>query len=114
MTDLLPTPEGYPIKLVRDDTPLIINTSGRPGELFYRRLHIEEAMKHLKLKLSEEVAEYLLADGEGIDELVDIHAVVESLAWHLGVDLDERLAEDERGTFRRPMMMYGRHPEFDT
>jgi hypothetical protein len=32
---LQPAPGGYPIKLVRDRTPAIINASGEPGALFY-------------------------------------------------------------------------------
>jgi predicted house-cleaning noncanonical NTP pyrophosphatase (MazG superfamily) len=69
----------------------------------------------LRLKLGEEVAEYLV-DG-GLDELLDVVAVVEGLAW-IGhqltlAQLVERARRDERGGFLAGRVMYGHHPEFD-
>ena len=112
MTILKPRPEGYPIKLVRDFTPEIINNTGEPGELFYAEPPKELVIPFLKRKLSEEVTEYLI-DG-GVDELSDILAVVVALAREHGVnDLDRVMRDDPRGGFYRPVMMLGRHKEFD-
>jgi len=113
VTELRPAPNGYPIKLVRDNTPRIINGSGEPGELFYGEIPDDrDRQRWLKKKLAEEVAEYLLEGG--LEELIDIYAVVESLAqWHGIRDLRRIAHNDPRGLFDSGMMMYGRHPEFD-
>ena len=112
-----PSPHGYPIKLVRDGTPDILNASGDPGDLWYQRLEVgdsEMRIRLLRLKLTEEVGEFLV-DG-GIDELSDVLAVVEGLAATYGLSLDELTAkfrDDPRGGFLTAVVMYGRHPEFD-
>lgn len=112
----MPAPDGYPIKLVRDGTPQILNASGEPGDLFYSTdgRASAERWRWLKLKLSEEVGEYLV-DG-GSDELVDVIAVIDALASAHGCSLAElvdRFESSERGGFRHGVMMYGRHEEFD-
>jgi predicted house-cleaning noncanonical NTP pyrophosphatase (MazG superfamily) len=111
--DLKPAPTGYPIKLVRDGTPEVLNGSGEPGELFYGPLR-GDRMRWLRLKLAEEAGEYLV-DG-GIEELADVLAVVTALSEAHGVRFSEllaRAAQHPRGGFADAVMMYGRHPEFD-
>lgn len=113
---LTPAPGGYPIKLVRDNTPAIINTSGEPGALWYGPLPSgADHGRLLRLKLAEEVGEYLVDGGWG--ELRDVLAVVCALAvveHASNIDvLREALANDPRGGFIRGVVMYGRHPEYD-
>lgn len=109
---LSPAPNGYPIKLVRDFTAAIINSSGEPGDLWYGPLpEGEDAGKWLIKKLVEEVAEFVAEPGER--ELVDVYAVVDAIAARMGWDLAEAHLNDARGGFRDVVMMYGRHPEFD-
>lgn len=117
MTDLTPAPGGYPIKLVRDGTAAMINSTGEPGELFYEPLdHHGEIGWWLKHKLNEEVGEFLMLGPDriaNVRELLDVYAVVVALAQHWKVDLAEGLAEHPRGGFTDHIMMRGRHPEFD-
>lgn len=107
--------DGYPIKLVRDMTPNVINASGEPGELFYARLPLtQDRVMWLQRKLGEEVTEYLL-DG-GFNELLDVVAVVQALVESHGRTFEYALSQvnrHRRGGFGLAMMMYGRHPEFD-
>lgn len=118
MTDLArpmePHADGYPIKLVRDNTPAIINSTGDPGDLFYRTIPVEERLPWLKKKLGEEVLEYLV-DG-GVEELQNVLAVCASLCRLEGktmVQMLDAVVEDPRGIFSEGVMMYGLHPEFD-
>lgn len=113
ISDLTPAPSGYPIKLVRDGTAAVINESGEPGELFYGPLRAN-GMRWLRLKLAEELGEYLV-DG-GFDELCDVLAVVAALCVEHGRSFDYALAQvaqHPRGGFKNQIMMYGRHAEFD-
>lgn len=115
MSPLTPAPAGYPIKLVRDLTPSILNSTGDPGDLWYGPIpEGTDPMRWLRLKLVEEAGEYLV-DGT-IDELADLVAVVDALARLHGSSLDEvldRAVNHDRGGFHAQVMMYGRHPEFD-
>lgn len=114
MTDLRPAPKGYPIKLVRDKTPDILNGTGKPGELFYDNLPPDDVAPWLRMKLMEEAAEYLVAPA--VDELADVLAVVQGLARCHGLNFHElcNVADrDPRGGFLTGRMMRGRHPEFD-
>lgn len=115
MAELTPAPQGYPIKLVRDRTPMIVNATGKPGELWYGSAPREDVVRGLRLKLAEEVGEYLVDGGE--QELADIMAVVEALAGHAhGLPLSgllDTVRDDPRGGFLAGVMMYGRHAEFD-
>lgn len=111
MTKLTPAPNGYAIKLVRDRTPEILNASGVPGELWYGPCPDGMDKYFLKLKLAEEVAEFLLNGGS--DELSDVYAVLMGLGKVLGVDLAAIAAADERGGFEECVMMFGLHDEFD-
>lgn len=112
--DLRPAPTGYPIKLVRDGTPAVLNGSGEPGELWYGSVEEEDRMRWLRLKLAEELGEYLV-DG-GLDELADALAVIAALAVEHGTTLSSLVEGAEthpRGGFSAGVMMLGRHPEFD-
>lgn len=112
MTELKPRPDGYPIKLVRDGTPGIINSTGEPGDLFYEILEDrKEYMEALYRKLGEEVTEFLLT--KGAEELVDVYEVVRTIGNAYGVELEWAADQDPRGGFKFGVMMYGRHPEFD-
>lgn len=112
---LTPAPDGYPIKLVRDRTAEVINSSKVPGDLFYARLDEDADLgEWLRKKLGEEVLEYVVAPG--VDELADVLAVVEALAATHGHSLDALVQierGDPRGGFLNGVMMYGHHPEFD-
>jgi predicted house-cleaning noncanonical NTP pyrophosphatase (MazG superfamily) len=116
MSALQPAPNGYPIKLVRDRTPAIINASGEPGALFYdtEDLPPAERWPWLRRKLIEECAEYV--ESHAVAELADVLAVIEGLAVVHGMTLDELAAlaaQDERGGFLHGRMMRGHHAEFD-
>jgi predicted house-cleaning noncanonical NTP pyrophosphatase (MazG superfamily) len=107
-----PHPQGYPIKLVRDRTPEIINASGEPGQLFYAPLDGDK-LPWLKKKLGEEVMEYF-TDG-GVNELADVAVALNELALQHGHSMDSLLSlgHGGRGGFASGFMMYGRHPEYD-
>ena len=116
MTILTPAPKGYPIKIVRDRTPEIINKTREPGKLWYERapegLFDPKLLKALRQKLIEEVGEYLL--GGSTNELVDVYAVIIGLAYQHGINnIDRMYHDDPRGGFFDGVMMYGRHKEFD-
>ncbi|WP_078427525.1 nucleoside triphosphate pyrophosphohydrolase [Alkalihalobacterium alkalinitrilicum] len=66
-------------KLVRDKIPEIIGDSGRAYNI--RTLIEAEYVKELKLKLGEEVEEYLRAtqDRQSLEELADIIEIIHSL-----------------------------------
>lgn len=108
-----PAPNGYAIKLVRDRTATIINASGEPGELWYGDSG-EDVTRLLRLKLAEEVGEYLV-DG-GRSELRDVLAVIEALCDRHDATLEGEITlmrADPRGGFLTGQVMYGRHKEFD-
>lgn len=113
MNDLTPAPKGYPIKLVWDKTPAILNSTGKPGTLWYGPCE-GDLGRLLRKKLGEEVTEYLV-DG-GLGELRDVLSVVAALAKVHGSDLEELTAlskADPRGPIESGVMMYGHHEEFD-
>lgn len=87
-------------KLVRDRIPELIAASG--GQPQTRVARGEEYLALLRLKLLEEVQEFLDSDDAG--ELVDVIEVVYALARHKGVEpesLEElrEVKERERGGF---------------
>jgi predicted house-cleaning noncanonical NTP pyrophosphatase (MazG superfamily) len=102
---------GYVIKLVRDNTPDIINSSGEPGDLFYRQGEPMEVWPCLLAKVGEETTEFLLS--QTTYELVDLYVAVKACADYMGVDLDDEAAKDERGGFSKGILMCGYHKEFD-
>jgi predicted house-cleaning noncanonical NTP pyrophosphatase (MazG superfamily) len=114
VSDLTPAPRGYPIKLVRDRTPQIINATGKPGALFYDHIEPAQRARWLRRKLIEEAVEYM--DSCEVDELADVLAVVEGLAATHELTLADLIARknaDPRGGFLTGVMMRGHHPEFD-
>lgn len=87
-------------KLVRDRVPELIRAGG--GEPNTRTAHEAEYPALLRVKLLEEVQEFL--DSDDADELVDVIEVVYAIAREKGVDVKqlERLRaakETERGSF---------------
>lgn len=102
---------GYPIKLVRDH---IGERLGNDGTITYEPIHDEAVhVGLLRRKLVEEAVEYLT--DPSIAELADVLEAVWSLA---AVDLKapfevvERRAKtkrQERGGFKRGMVMVGHH-----
>lgn len=112
---LSPAPKGYPIKLVRDRTPEIINFSGEPGDLFYAPFDGKDSERYawLRKKLLEEVGEFLI-DG-GLSELADVVVVIEAIAALQGTTIEALgvHGRGDRGGFTQAVMMYGRHPEYD-
>lgn len=107
---------GYPIKMVRDAVPTVVNPSGEPGDLFYDLLPAgEDRGPWLRRKLHEEAAEY--CEDRGLDELVQVLQVVEALAADQhGVSLGhliKKAREEPRGAYLSGMMMYGHHAETD-
>jgi predicted house-cleaning noncanonical NTP pyrophosphatase (MazG superfamily) len=119
MTELIPAPAGYAIKLVRDNTPAIINSTGEPGELFYRELDLTTAdgwgeyLERLVEKIGEETTEVLMSNGQSEDEIVDLYIAVMALVDANEIDLVGALIDDKRGGFAKGVVMYGRHKEFD-
>lgn len=108
-------PKAYPIKLVRDGTPDIVNASGKPGSLLFAGASPSARHALLQKKLMEEVAEYLV-DG-GVDELRDVLFVVAQLArsrHHVSLgELVNSMGADPRGGFSRFIVMVGLHGEYD-
>ena len=93
-------------KLVRDRIPEIIRQNG--SECDTRTLDQHEFQHHLKIKLKEEVAEYL--DSDSVDELADIMEVLHALAAVHGVDAGEleRLRQEKaeaRGGFQERILL---------
>ena len=91
-------------KLVRDKIPEIIKTTGRSCRT--RMLDSEEHLQALRVKLLEEVGEFLDTErtAESVEELADILEIVFALAQKFGADEDELLEireakRDERGGF---------------
>lgn len=111
---LQPAPDGYPIKLVRDRTAAIVNPSGEPGSLWYGGAQKSDYVRLLRLKLAEEVGEFLV-DGS-VAELQDVQAVIDALVRAQGMTADEfraRVDADPRGGFFDGIIMLGRHGEYD-
>jgi predicted house-cleaning noncanonical NTP pyrophosphatase (MazG superfamily) len=111
VSGLIPAPTGYPIKLVRDRTPDVLNASGKPGDLWYGDCPPERVGYFLRLKLAEEVGEFLV--GGEANELADVLAVVYALANHEGWPIEQIEHKHPRGGFAHAVMMFGRHDEFD-
>lgn len=72
-------------KLVRDNIPQIIQSSGKKCQT--RVLSADEYLKHLDAKLHEELCEYLQS-GE-IEELTDIIEVIRALVVAKGYTLEQ-------------------------
>ncbi|WP_373897310.1 phosphoribosyl-ATP pyrophosphohydrolase [Haloimpatiens sp. FM7315] len=98
-------------KLVRDNIPSIIKSSGRSCHT-----HIaskDEYMERLENKLQEETLEFLEAknkEGENLEELADIMEVVFALANALGYSEEELIKKrqdkfNERGGFKEGIVL---------
>lgn len=93
---------AYPIKLVRD------RPEGVGDLLFFQQAPVEDRLTWLKLKLQEEVGEYLLNPVTA--ELEDVYAVVMALGHYMGLDsthLEDALRNSRRGGFYNGLVMWG-------
>lgn len=93
-------------KLVRDNIPTIIEASG--ARCTYRVLNDEEFYKALKVKLEEEVTEFLESDDPS--ELIDIYEVLLAFLECSDISLDTflRAAEHKRngnGAFKNKIFL---------
>ncbi|MGO4890420.1 phosphoribosyl-ATP pyrophosphohydrolase [Anaerobacillus sp. MEB173] len=92
-------------KLVRDKIPVIIENSGKSYQT--KILDQTEYIKELKIKLGEEVEEYLEAanDSQALEELADIMEIIHTLTTVHGSSIEEVEAirtkkAEERGGFQ--------------
>ncbi|MFY1677386.1 nucleoside triphosphate pyrophosphohydrolase [Streptomyces sp. WMMC905] len=98
-------------KLVRDLIPEIIRQSGRQPLIY--TADVDEYGRRLRLKLQEEVDEFLEADSStSTEELADILEVVYALAHELGMSPQQletvRLYKAaERGGFKKRIVWTG-------
>ncbi|MEB1809582.1 MAG: nucleoside triphosphate pyrophosphohydrolase [Bacillaceae bacterium] len=97
-------------KLVRDKIPAIIQATGKG----YRTRPLDEVeyIKELKIKLSEEMAEYHEAqtDGQALEELADVLEIMHSLATVHGASFEEveairKKKAEERGGFQEKIFL---------
>lgn len=92
----------YPIKLVRDFVPDMVNNR---GDVYFGPLpEDEDPEKWLIKKLVEEVAEFVADPTD--KELLDIYAVVDAFASRRRLDLDRMHRDDPRGGFHDMVVMY--------
>ena len=89
-------------KLVRDKIPEIIEQKG--GKYKIRLANDQEYWNKLKVKLTEEVSEFL--ESENHKEIADILEVLQASAEHKGLEWHAVLATqkkkfDERGEFKK-------------
>jgi len=96
----------YYNKLIRDKIPEIIERSGRRPII--EVLDDEAYKKHLDIKLSEELQEYL-NDGN-INELADLVEVVYAILKYKGIEPDvfeqiRRKKAEERGSFDKRLLL---------
>ncbi len=93
-------------KLVRDKIPEIIEQKG--GKYKIRLAGSEEYWNKLKVKLTEEVAEFL--ESESHEEIADVLEVLQAAAEHKGYEWHTVLAtqkkkSDERGGFKKRIIL---------
>ncbi|WP_216830319.1 nucleoside triphosphate pyrophosphohydrolase [Alkalihalobacterium elongatum] len=97
-------------KLVRDKIPAIIEAAGKG----YRTKQLDdvEYIKELKIKLTEEMAEYqeVQTDGQAIEELADVLEIIHSLATVHGANIEEveairKKKAEERGGFQEKIFL---------
>ena len=92
-------------KLVRDRIPEIIEATGVKPQV--RPLEGDELFDALIEKLGEEAAELRAAkDSERVEELADVLEVIDALAAHLGISLQEarqtaEIKRAQRGGFEQ-------------
>ena len=93
-------------KLVRDKIPEIIEQKG--GTYKIRLAGSEEYWNKLKVKLTEEVAEFL--ESENHEEIADILEVLQAAAEHKGYEwhavlTTQKKKADERGGFKKRIIL---------
>lgn len=102
-------------KLIRDKIPEIIEASGKKCKI--RILDEVEYKGHLKLKLQEELDEYV--ESENIEELADLFEVMKSILDLEKVSLEEfykmvNSKREKRGGFEERLLLIevtGEHKE---
>ncbi|MDP5275991.1 nucleoside triphosphate pyrophosphohydrolase [Chengkuizengella axinellae] len=97
-------------KLVRDLIPDIISNTGK--KYHTRVLNESEFTTELRLKLKEELDEYLAAntDEDALDELADMLEVIHALASQHGASLEEldnirEVKVQKRGSFKEKIFL---------
>ncbi|MDY5941513.1 MAG: nucleoside triphosphate pyrophosphohydrolase [Eubacteriales bacterium] len=93
-------------KLVRDNIPLICEKNGQTPEI--KILDNEDYTSALRMKLKEEVEEYL--SDNNIEELADIIEVIEALAENQGSSLNEVMEikqrkQNKNGAFKKKIYL---------
>ncbi len=93
-------------KLVRDKIPEIIKKSGRVPKIHI--LDKKEHFQQLKIKLQEEVDEFL--EEQSLEELADILEVIYALSHEIGHDIDElervrSKKKSQRGSFDKRIFL---------
>ncbi|MBM7839086.1 putative house-cleaning noncanonical NTP pyrophosphatase (MazG superfamily) [Alkalihalobacillus xiaoxiensis] len=97
-------------KLVRDKVPEVIQKNGKSYSS--RTLSQHEYEEQIRLKLQEEIAEYLAADtaGQALEELADVLEVIHSLvgihnsSFH-EVETIRKQKSAERGGFKKRVFL---------
>lgn len=96
-------------KLIRDRIPEIIENSGK--DYVVEVLSDDDYLQHLKLKLKEELDEYIAAnEDEEVIELADLVEVIYALIKHKGVSIEEfeetRVQKQvDRGAFDKKLFL---------
>lgn len=95
-------------KLIRDKIPQIIEDSG--SKCIVEKLSSEGYIKHLNLKLEEELSEYLAS--ESVEELADLVEVIYAILEFKNISKDEfeKIRQDKvekRGTFKNRLLLKG-------
>ena len=96
-------------KLIRDKIPEIIESSGK--EYVVEVLSDDECIQQLKVKLREELEEYMTAtEDEEVTELADLVEVVYALLKHKNVSIEEfekiRIQKQkDRGAFDKKLFL---------
>jgi len=97
-------------KLVRDNIPKIIEDSGQ--KCMVKKLDRVTYIKELKIKLKEEVSEYLESKNneEAVEELADVLEIIHALAKIHDKDFDdvEAVRQDKklkRGGFKEQLFL---------
>ncbi|MBX4190153.1 nucleoside triphosphate pyrophosphohydrolase [Candidatus Parcubacteria bacterium] len=97
-------------KLIRDKIPEIIEKKG--GTYKIRLADDQEYWSKLKVKLTEEVAEFL--ESESHEEIADVLEVLQAAAEHKGFEWDvvlttQRIKAEERGGFKKKIILEESH-----
>lgn len=96
-------------KLVRDKIPQIIEASGKTCTL--RKLNDSEYVDALKIKMQEELNEFLEADDDHqLEELADLVEVIQNFVRSKGLVIEElerirQSKQDDRGGFDERLML---------